>query len=200
MAVEDPQALRSVGQRSFLDPSEFIAALEALTDSELLRLHKKADYRAQGSGMEGDDLFQEAILRTLEEDGRKCPSDVPVAVYLDNAMRSIADGEREKYMRERPSGAARSEYDEGPIAAAADPATLRSNRAFDRVQLTETVDYVQEIFKEDLQAQAVVMGDMEGWSADEIKDLVGIGDQQYAAARKSAVDLQRNLANEDGHD
>ncbi len=28
------------------------------------------------------------------------------------------------------------------------------------------------------------MGDMEGWSADEIKDLGGMDDQQYAAARK----------------
>ena len=182
--AKDLRVLAGGGQRSVLDASEFIAALEALTESEVLRLHKKADYRALGSGMEGDDLLQEAILRTLEEDGRKCPSDVPVAVYLDNAMRSIADGERMKYARERPTGAARSEYDEGPIAAAADPATVRSNRAFDRVYLGETVDFVQEIFKEDPQAQAVVMGDMEGWSAEEIKDLGGMDDQQYAAARK----------------
>ena len=54
---------------------------------------------------------------------------------------------------------------------------------------------VQEIFKEDLQAQAVVMGDMEGWSADEVKDLVGINDQQYAAARKR---VRRGLAKKFG--
>ncbi len=131
--AKDPRVLAGDGQRSVLDASEFNAALEALTEPEVLRLHKKAHYWALGSGMEGDDLLQEAVLRTLEEDGRKCPSDVPVAVYLDNAMRSIADGERIKYRRERPTGAARSEYDEGPIAAAADPATVRSNRAFDTI-------------------------------------------------------------------
>src|SRR6266446_2326744 len=39
------------------------------------------------------------------------PLDVPVPIYLDNAMRSIADGERAKYVRERPAGAGQS--DEG---------------------------------------------------------------------------------------
>jgi hypothetical protein len=99
-----PRELNNRSERSVLTRDEFIAALRALS---LVRLKEKANFRALGSGMEGDDLFQEAILRTLEEDGRKCPSDVPVHVYLDNAMRSIADGERKKYVRERPAGAAK---------------------------------------------------------------------------------------------
>src|SRR6266851_4885921 len=109
---EKPRELNNRSERSVLTRDEFIAALRALSPAGLLRLEKKARFRALGSGMEANDLLQEAILRTLEEDGRKCPSDVPIPIYLDNAMRSIADGERKKYVRERPAGAGQS--DEGP--------------------------------------------------------------------------------------
>lgn len=132
--------------------------------------------------MEGDDLFHEAILRTLEEDGRKCPSDVPVAVYLDNAMRSIADGERAKYVRERPSGLGQPQ--DGPIGEALDPAPSPSDAVLARIDLAEVLESIQQIFENDSQAQAVVIGDMEGWSAEEVKDLGGMDDKQYAAARK----------------
>jgi DNA-directed RNA polymerase specialized sigma24 family protein len=178
---EKPRESTSV-TRAFLDGPEFIAALRALKPSDLLLLHKKAEYRALGSGMEGDDLFHEAILRTLEEDGRKCPSDVSVPVYLDNAMRSIADGERAKYVRELPAGIGQPQ--DGPIAAALDPAPLPSDAALARIDLAEVLDSVQQIFEKDPQAQAVIMGDIEGWSADEVKDLEGMDGNQYAAARK----------------
>ena len=183
----------SVAQRAFLDGKEFAAAIKALKPSELLRLREKAIYRAWGSGMEGDDLFQEAIVRTLEEEGRKCPCDVPVPVYLDNAMRSIADGERAKYAREAPAGV--GQCDEGPLAAASDPAPLPSEAALARIELAEVIDSIQQIFKKDLQAQAVIMGDVEGWSADEVKDLGGMDDNQYLAARKR---VRRGLARKFG--
>jgi DNA-directed RNA polymerase specialized sigma24 family protein len=158
-----------------------------------LLLRKKAKYRALGSGMESEDLFQEAILRTLEEDGRKCPLDVPVPIYLDNAMRSIADGERAKYVRERPAGIGQPQ--DGPIAAALDPAPLPSDAALARIDLAGVLDSVQQIFEKDSQAQAVIIGDMEGWSADEVKDLEGMDDNQYAAARKR---VRRGLARKFG--
>jgi DNA-directed RNA polymerase specialized sigma24 family protein len=179
--AEKPQEFTGVAQRALLDGPGFIAALRALDPSDLLLLRKKAEYRALGSGMEGEDLFQEAILRTLEEE-RNCPTDVPLPVYLDNAMRSIADGERTKYVRERPSGIGQPQ--DGPVAAALDPAPSPSDAALARIDLAEVLESVQQIFENDPQAQAVVIGDMEGWSADEIKDLGGMDDKQYAAARK----------------
>lgn len=179
---EKPQELTRVTQKDFLDAAAFVAALRALKPAELLGLHKKATYRALGSGMEGDDLFQEAILRTLEEDGRKCPSDVPIPVYLDNAMRSIADGERAKYLRELPAGVGQPQ--DGPIAAALDPAPLPSGAALARMELAEVLDSLQQSFKTDSQALAVIIGDLEGWSADEIKDMEGMDGKQYAAGRK----------------
>ena len=173
--VEKRQELKNRSGRPVLNQDEFLAALRALSPADLTRLKEKAKIRALGSGMEGDDLFQEAIGRTLEDDRRKCPSDVPVHIYLDNAMRSIADGERKKYVRERPAGP--GQYDEEgveePLVDAPDPSPLPSDTALARIELGEVVDGLEQLFADDPEAQAVIMGDFEGWSADEVKDQIG---------------------------
>ena len=46
------------------------------------------------------------------------------------------------------------------------------------------VDRIQEIFADDPQAQAIVIGDMEGWSPEEIKEMEPMDDKQYASARR----------------
>jgi len=183
---EKPQELKNRSERSVLTRDEFIAALRALSPTGLVRLKEKARFRALGSGMEGKDLLQEAILRTLEENGRKCPSDVPVPIYLDNAMRSIADGERKKYVRERPTGTVQSDErpEEELLVDPPDPAPSPADTALARIELGEVLDALEQLFADDPKAQAVIMGDSEGWSAEETKDLGNMDDKQYAAARK----------------
>lgn len=165
-----------------LDNSAFVAALGALDPADLIRLRKKSAYRAVGTGMEGDDLLNEAIQRTLEEDGRNCPADVPVEVYLDNAMRSIADGEREKYARRMPVGDGHDE--KSAVGKLADGNPSPAHAALDRIEFERVVDRIQEIFADDPQAQAIVIGDMEGWSPEEIKEMEPMDDKQYASARR----------------
>ncbi len=174
--------MAATSKKAHLDAPEFIAALWALGPTDRLRLQKKAKYRALGSGMEGDDLLQEVILRTLEEDGRKCPTNVPLPLYLDNAMRSIADGERAKYKRELPDGVGQAH--DGPLATALDPASSPADASLARIVLSELLESLQQIFEGDPQALAVIIGDLEEWSADDIKDMEGMDDKQYTAARK----------------
>lgn len=174
--------MTGVPRSAHLDNAAFIAALSALAPADLLRLRKKSGFRAMGTGMEGDDLLNEAVQRTLEDNGRSCPADVPVAVYLDNAMRSIADGEREKYARQRPGGDGHDEN--SPVGKLADGNPSPADAALDRIELQRVVDRIQEIFADDPQAQAVVIGDMEGWSPDEIREMEPMDDKQYATARK----------------
>jgi DNA-directed RNA polymerase specialized sigma24 family protein len=169
-------------KKAHLDRAEFVAALRALERADLLRLDKKAKHRALGSGMEGDDLLHEAIVRTLEEDGRNCPSHVALPVYLDNAMRSIADGERAKYRRELPDGVGQPQ--DGALATALDPAPLPADLALARIDLLKVLDSLQQTFENDPQALAVIIGNLEEWSATEIKDMEGMNEKQYAAARK----------------
>ena len=129
---------------------------------------------------------------------RKCPSDVPVHIYLDNAMRSIADGERKKYVRERPAGP--GQYDEEGVEEVLvdlpDPAPLPSDTALARIELGEVVDGLEQMFADDPEARAVIMGYIEEWSANEVKDLGKMGDKQYAAARKR---VRRGLAQNFGN-
>ena len=174
--------MAGVTRDAHLDNAAFVAALVALEPADLIRLRKKSTYRAVGTGMQGDDLLNEAILRTLEEHGRNCPANVPVAVYLDNAMRSIANGEREKYARRMPVGDGHDE--KSAVGKLPDGNPSPADTALDRIELERVVDRIQEIFADDPQAQAIVIGDMEGWSSEEIKEMEPMDNRQYASARR----------------
>ncbi len=174
--------MTGVSTRKYLDAAAFRGALDVLTSAELLRLRKKSAFHALGTGMGGDDLLQEAIRRTLEPDGRRCPADVPVAVYLGNAMRSIADGERAKYSREAPADG--EDCDEREAGVGADPSPSTEATVMARDELERTVERLETMFADDPQALAVVIGDMEGWSPAEIKEAESMDDTQYATARR----------------
>jgi hypothetical protein len=184
-----------IPQRATLNNADFIAALREMLSNpaQSRRLKLKADIFAEGTGMEGDDLLQEAVRRTLEEDRRNCPTDVPVSVYLGNAMRSIANGERAKYVRETPSGAG---PDENDVASNfADDTPSPENAALNRIDLEQTVNRLQEMFADDPQALAVVIGAMEEWAPEEIKEMETMDDKQYATARRR---VRRAIAREFG--
>ena len=174
--------MAGTSHRTYRDQAGFMAALEELTDADLLRLRKKAALYAPGTGLGGDDLLQEAILRTLEAEGRNCPEDVPVAVYLGNAMRSIADGERDKYARQ--SSIPVDDYDNLPDGAADIHSLSAEEVVSAQDQLGRTIYRLETLFADDPPALAIVIGDMEEWSATEIKEAESMDDKEYATARR----------------
>ncbi|MGE0095130.1 MAG: RNA polymerase sigma factor [Alphaproteobacteria bacterium] len=167
--------------RTHLGAVEFADALRALSDADFMRLRKKATFRALGSGFEGDDLLSEAIRRTVEG-LRKCPVRVSIVTFLDNAMRSIADGEREKYNREQPS--ANADGDDDLVGRYPDNSSSPEDAAIARIDLEKLLNRIQEIFHDDAQALAIVMGDSEGWSLEDVREMEGMSEAQYLAARK----------------
>jgi hypothetical protein len=73
---------------------EVVAAVQALTDVDGVRLAKVAGFRARalaglGLGLSADDLIQEAIKRTLKR-RRRWRKKVPFVMHLSKAIRSIA--------------------------------------------------------------------------------------------------------------
>jgi hypothetical protein len=180
-------------KRTYLDAEAFRAALNAFTPAQLIRLRKQSAFLALGSGFAGDDLLSEAIVRTLGEGGRNCPADVPIAAYLYNAMRSIADGEREKWEREAPSGDSLDEAT--PIAAHPDPAPGPEQIALGRIEFSRVIPRIEALFADDPKAMAVIIGDMEGATPDEIRELEPMDDKEFVAARKR---VRRTIAREFG--
>ena len=70
---------------------DLVAEITALGDADLLRLRALARLRARGlPGLEGTDVFNEAVLRLLN--GSRCrPPDVPLVAVLATIMRGVAD-------------------------------------------------------------------------------------------------------------
>lgn len=174
--------METAKKRPVLDQAAFRAAVEDLSPNELIRLEKKGRAFAVATGWTGKELLHEAIVRTLGEDGRNCPTDVPVPIFLANAMRSIGEGEREKAAREVLVGAGPGEDD--VVTGFRDPAASPETHAGDRMELEQVVAQLEDVFTGDPQAQAIVIGDGLGCSAEEIREMEPMTDTEYATARR----------------
>lgn len=135
--------------------------------------------------MPPEDLLQEAFLRALNEDGRKCPLDVDVVKFLAEAMRSIADGEGAKLRAVAvlvPIGTHDSDDDQAYQVADGTPSTE------DRLVSDEEIDQRRQdllaIFEDDGAARDIVDGTIEGMSADEMRELTGLDKTAYDSKRK----------------
>lgn len=171
-------------QRDLLTAAELRSALEALRPADLVRLRIKANALAPGSGMESEDLLQEALRRTLEENGgRNCPRNVKVVTFLGNVIRSIASHARTEWAREMPIGAT-DDHQDDPIVDAPDPAPSPEEAVVGRLDHGQTIERIETMFEGDPKAQAIIIGNAEGWSPDEIREMEPMSDQEYAAARK----------------
>jgi hypothetical protein len=72
-----------------LSGDELRLAIESFGDADWIRLNKIAQILAYGRQVTWQDLLQEAMCRALSG-VRRCPRDVAPAVFLGNAMWSIA--------------------------------------------------------------------------------------------------------------
>ena len=176
--------MEAIPQREVLTTAELRLMLEALNPTDLNRLQKEATFLAPGTGMEPKDLLQEAVMRSLEENGgRTCPRDVRPVTFLCNVMKSIASHSREKWKREMPSNS--SEDEEGdPILKAPDPAPSPEEAVIRHLHGKKVLARILAIFDEDLEAQAIVIGIMEDWTPREIREMESMSEKNYAAARK----------------
>lgn len=185
--------MEAIPQREVLSPAEMRSALEALQPTDLTRLQKEASFLAPGTGMEPNDLLQEAVMRSLEENGgRNCPRDVKLATFLCNVMKSIASHAREKWKRETPSNSSEGDGDD-PIVKAPDPAMSLEEVVVGHLDYGKALAEIEAMFSEDPKAQAIVIGIMEDWTPHEIREMESMSEKEYAAARKR---VQRKLLRE----
>lgn len=177
-------SISSSAQSDTLSAAEFRAAVDAMRDVDWARLMKKAQLLMPGTGMSARDLLHEALVRAMEENaGRNCPRTVNPAVFLGNAMRSIASHAREEWAREMPTGTV-EEDERDLIADTLDEGPSPEALAISRLDHGRVIARIQEMFENDSMALAVVIGDMEGWSPEQIREMEPMSDKEYVAARK----------------
>jgi DNA-directed RNA polymerase specialized sigma24 family protein len=146
------------------------AALAALSEEDLLRLHAIARLRARSlpDGMSWCDLLHEAVLRALTG-ARPWPPGVPLLAFLAGVMRSLCD---EHWRRHR-----RQDYLPIPhcVGGAHDP---------ERTCAAEALAAIQRLFASDEAALKVITGLISGLAAEDIRRHYGLTAVEYDTTRR----------------
>ena len=160
-----------------LSQAELIAIIQALGEADKIALMKIARLYARRTPFDHDDLLQEAICRVLSGK-RVWARGVPVRSFLLGVMRSIA-WEWKSKPHEAVVDAPDPGFGESPILASIDSAKIIA------------------MFADDLVAQKIVLGMMEGARGEDLQRSSGLGKVEYDSKRKKIRRrIEKNLAGE----
>lgn len=174
--------------------TDLTAEIAGLGDADLLRLRALARLRARGlPGLDGMDLFNEAVLRLLG--GARCrPPDVPLVAVLATAMRGVADDHWRRVRRERPVLVRAGDWPDDPAARQADPSPEADpERATAAAQALAELD---RLFARDGEVLGIIAGLAEGLTPEEIRRRCGLSATAYDSARRR---MRRALLRHDRH-
>jgi len=146
-------------------PTEALEAIRSLSDRDKTVLIKvaKAYARTRKTRYDHQDLFHEAIARILEGK-RGWPQGVDILAFLCGVMRGIAWDWRTQI------------YDEAPEASSAS----EEGNAIARLDAQKFV----ALFADDLIAQQIVVGIMEGARGEELWEQSGLSKTEYESKRR----------------
>jgi len=175
-------------QPATLPPAEVAAAIRALPAAEWYRLDRIAEYYARACSLDANDLRQEAFVRAVSGD-RRCPIGVDVVRFLGQAMRSIAsDARKAGNRRAAQAGCTELHFvsltDGDTTGQVASPSPTPEAALIAEEAAALIKHAILHLFADDLVAQTIVEGDMEGMEAEEIRSLTGLDKTAYASARR----------------
>lgn len=157
--------------------ADFEAAIAGFSEGDLARLDGIARSFAFSTGWDSDDLFQEAIERTLRGT-RNCPTSVDVVKHLADTMSSIADTERSKGRNQQPHvpivqpGLDLAEDPPSPTWSAEDTLAYQAEQA-----------ELLALFDDDPIAREMVEGILADFDTDQLKELTGLQGTAYDSKR-----------------
>jgi DNA-directed RNA polymerase specialized sigma24 family protein len=168
-----------VGDAAAAPPRDVGAALEALSDDDLLRLRALARLRARGlpGGVAWSDLLHEAVLRALEGT-RRWPPGVPLLAFLAGIMRSLCD---EQWRRRRRESALPQPGDTMAATLVDTAPEIDPERVY---AASEALAAVDRLFVSDAVALKVIAGLTNGLGAEEIQRHYGLSAVEYDTARR----------------
>ncbi len=158
-------------------------AINGFSQADKLRLRAAARYFSGWSKDDWGDLLNEAVARALDG-SRQCPRNTAPVTFLKNAMRSIVSAERETAML-RPKAVSLSSTgtDDEAIQVAA-PARNAEQTLVARDEYAERLQLLEDLFRDDEEAQMILLGEMDELDADAIRELTGLDRTSYATARR----------------
>jgi hypothetical protein len=180
--------------RECLSLDELREALGSLTTVDLKRLNRASEMLARDLPITGEELVGDAVHAAFVG-RRRCPRDVPVMVFLKNAIRSLASSAKNASARSNivlfPGGTQENPnlIERAPDASANPEQVLLQRCEEGDAQKTETaarlaVQKLNEHFSKDYEVQLCIAGMMDGLAGQELKDLVGVDQAGIDYARK----------------
>ncbi len=191
-------ATTPVAPPTYATVAEVRAAVEALTDADLLRLEKVAAFRANsllglGLGISGDDLLQEAIARSITEgDGqRRWRKGISLVKHLMAVMRNLTSNARDALSNYRIGALASDDEDGSSTATDTSHEPTPEVAAAIRQQLAA----IGERFVDDDRVGLVIEGLATGMTGPQIQEDLGITQREFETAMKR---LRRGVDRESG--
>jgi DNA-directed RNA polymerase specialized sigma24 family protein len=165
-----------------LSVSDIKLRIDSLSEAEWMKLGKSAEILCWGLAIEGQDLLNIAICKILEGK-RKCPSDLPVIVTLYGVMKSLVSAYIKKRKRDPLAQSAEITSEDGLL----EDVDLKPNVDTPEEILiaNQTIKQIEQALSGDETIEMVFMAQMDGYSPNEIQDLVGLSAVQYASTLRA---------------
>ena len=164
---------------------EVRAGLDALRDDEKAKLRKISWALAPKAGMDGDELYQEAVARMLTT--RSCSADVSILAYAAGVMRSVASDaySARKAAAAKDASAIRSAANDGAEPLSEDLAPDEELIDRDRQQhYRDCLSRIEALIADDQPLQLLLLGLSDGMRGQELENLMGTDTKGLAAAYK----------------
>jgi DNA-directed RNA polymerase specialized sigma24 family protein len=168
---------------------EVVEAIRALSTANWNRLRRVAIVFCRGRPIEADDLVQETFARAIDG-SRNCPRNVDIVRFLTQAMRSIASSTT-KVLARQPEFRAVSLFGDDGLAGdnglAFDPPDGRptaEQQAISGEDVAQIKRATLDLFQDDLTAQVLVEGMMEGMDGEDLRATTGLSKVGFASKRR----------------
>jgi DNA-directed RNA polymerase specialized sigma24 family protein len=173
-----------------LTADEIIAALEALSADDKLKLDAIEAVRRRGTGFAAGELLHEAVCRALLGE-RNCPRGVAFMAFLAMTMRSIASHDRKQRRRLESVGVA---------ARDADPSAMAPSPEDDLMQKQDAAaaQAIDDCFNDDPEAQLVLLGWRDGLRGAELREATSLNQRQLDYAIRRIRARMRKAYRKDG--
>ncbi len=182
------ESARRVAPERAASPAEITAAINGLSEVELVRLRQYASARVRLLGRKagtetGDDLLQAAITDLLQDNRRWDKANVSFMGFLFGSMKSISSNWAKTYAAEedpiRETDLKQDDSDGKPSRNPLERHASAASSAEDRLINRATLQQIETLFKDDQEAQMVLAAWEDGCDPPGVRELWDLTQNQY---------------------